>query len=770
MAKQPRRRNTTRTKKRSNVLAKHRTAVTVLLACALTALLTMLIVGIYVLSFAVSYVNGEAKVNLEEYRENQDQTTFIYAYDDNGEVVQLARLHGEQNRVWVTYSENPEESTIPQNLANAYIALEDKRFYSHNGVDWFRTLSAIVKDRGSTGGSTITQQLIKNLTGENKRTLNRKFYEILMALNLEKNVSKETVLEAYMNTVYMSHGCYGVQTAAETYFGKNVQDLNLAECASLAAITQSPSANDPLLHPDANRRRQMTCLNNMLEEEMITQEEYDEAVAYEMVFTNSEGYEPSGNLASQQVETENSVWSYYVDYVIQSVRDDLMDQYGYSRSQASSLIYSGGLRIYSAVDLDVQEAMESVYVNRTDFPRYNKNIDDAQSAMTIMDYSGRIVGMVGGAGEKTENRVLNRAANSYRQPGSSIKPLTIYSPAMEEKYITWSTKIENYGIPNYYDDGGYGPVNYGNDPGSPGSYVTVQKALAISYNTVPAQILQEIGFDVSFEYATQKFHLSHLVDPTDKNTSSLAVGGTYEGVSTLEMAAAFAVFGNGGKYFEPYCYYEVTNSSGSEVLLRHAETEGEQAISQDTADVMNELLQTVVTDRAGQATARNYGLDNSPLFAKTGTTSEDKDRWFVGGTPYYVAAVWFGCDTPKQISNYVSGNPAGSIFDAVMNLIHDDLERKDFEKFSPIVEERTYCTETGLLASDGCTSRATGWYSKENLPGTCTASHASSAPATEDNSGGDQEQVTPGETTTAATETQPAAETTQPPATTESAA
>lgn len=414
MAKQPRRRNTTRTKKRSNVLAKHRTAVTVLLACALTALLTMLIVGIYVLSFAVSYVNGEAKVNLEEYRENQDQTTFIYAYDDNGEVVQLARLHGEQNRVWVTYSENPEESTIPQNLANAYIALEDKRFYSHNGVDWFRTFSAIIKDRGSTGGSTITQQLIKNLTGENKRTLNRKFYEILMALNLEKNVSKETVLEAYMNTVYMSHGCYGVQTAAETYFGKNVQDLNLAECASLAAITQSPSANDPLLHPDENRKRQLTCLHNMLDQGMITQEEYDEAVAYEMVFTNSEGYEPSGNLASQQVETENSVWSYYVDYVIQSVRDDLMDQYGYSRSQASSLIYSGGLRIYSAVNLDVQEAMESVYVNRTDFPRYNKNIDDAQSAMTIMDYSGRIVGMVGGAGEKTENRVLNRAANSYR--------------------------------------------------------------------------------------------------------------------------------------------------------------------------------------------------------------------------------------------------------------------------------------------------------------------------------------------------------------------
>lgn len=700
---------------------KRRITITALLALALTAILTASTVGIYVLSFMVSYVNGEPQVNLEEYKENQDQTTFIYAYDANNEVTEIARLHGEQNRIWVIYRENPDESVIPQNLANAYIALEDKRFYDHKGVDWFRTLSAVVKDRGKTGGSTLTQQLIKNLTGENKRTLNRKFYEILMALNLEKNVSKETVLEAYMNTVYMSHGCYGVQTASEKYFGKNVQDLNLAECASLAAITQAPSANDPLLHPDKNRKRQMTCLENMKEQGKITQEQYDEAVAYEMVFTNSENYVQSEELASKQAKNENAVWSYYVDYVIQSVRNDLMNQYGYSKSQASSMIYSGGLRIYCAVDLRVQEAMESVYVNRTSFPKYNKNIDDAQSAMTIMDYSGRIVGMVGGAGEKTQNRGLNRAANSPRQPGSSIKPISIYAPAVNEKYVTWSSMITNYGIPHYYSDGGYGPVNYGNDPGSPDSKVNVQKAICKSYNTVPAQILKKMGFETSFSYTTQKFHLGYIVDPTDKNTSSLAVGGTYKGVTTLEMASAYAAFGNGGKYFEPYCYYKVTNSNGSKVLLQHEESAGEQIISPETADIMNELLQTVVTDAAGQATARNYGLKNSVLFAKTGTTTEDKDRWFVGGTPYYVAAVWFGCDEPKQISNYVTGIPSGAIFDAVMNAVHKGLESKSFTKFSPIVEQHAYCTATGLLASDSCPSKAMGWYSKENLPGHCTS-------------------------------------------------
>lgn len=756
------------TAKRGNVKKSMRTGTTAVLCAALTAMLVVLIVGVYFLSYTISYVNGDPKVNLEEYKENQDQTTIIYAYDTNNEVMELARLHGEQNRVWVTYRENPEESTIPQYLADAYIELEDKRFYKHSGVDWFRTASALVRDRGSTGGSTLTQQLIKNLTGENKRTLNRKFYEILTALNLEKNVSKETVLEAYMNTVYMSHGCYGVQTASEVYFGKNVQDLNLAECASLAAITQAPSKYDPLKHPELNRERQKICLYNMWYRGKITQEEYDEALAYEMVFTNSENYVASDDLTSAKNKNENKIWSYYVDYVIQSVRNDLMDQYGYTPSQASSMIYSGGLRIYCAVDLRIQEAMEEVYVNRTGFPKYNKKIDDAQSAMTIMDYSGRIVGMVGGAGEKNENRGLNRAANSVRQPGSSIKPLSIYAPAINEKYVTWSTLVTNYGIPNYYTNGkngGYGPVNYGEDPGSPDSKVNVQKAICKSYNTVPAQILRQMGYQTSFDYATQKFRLSNLVDPTDINASSLAVGGCHLGATTLQMTAAYASFGNGGKYYEPYCYYKVTNSNGSKVLLQHAESEGDQVISADTADIMNELLQTVVTDAAGQATARNYGLKNSVLFAKTGTTTEDKDRWFVGGTPYYVAAVWFGCDQPKQISDYVTGNPAGKIFDEVMNRVHNGLESKGFEKFSPIVEQHAYCTSTGLLASDSCPSKAMGWYSREHLPGYCVSCNAApepetTAPPANNENGGTQ---TPPADTTAPVTTQPSETTTAKP-------
>ncbi len=717
--------NRKKVKKSKNRLGPNgKKTVTALLALAFTALLSLVIISVYLLVFMTSYVNGEAKINIDEYKENQAQTTIIYAYNDNDEVVELTRLHGEQNRVWVSLD------SIPESVRNAYIALEDKRFENHDGVDWLRTLKAVLTLGKSGGGSTLTQQLIKNLTGENGYTVNRKFYEILSALNLEKNASKDTILEAYLNTVYMSHGCYGVKTASEKYFGKDLSELNIAESASLAAITKNPSKNDPLLHPEANRERQLTCLNNMLEEGYITQEEYNEAVNYEMIFTNSENYvaTDSGD-DSQEQQTATVIQSYYVDYIIQSVINDLVSQCGYTKSQASKLIYNGGLRIYSAVDMNIQSQLEDVYVNRTSMPAYNKNVPDAQSAMTIMDYSGRILGIVGGIGEKTENRGLNRATRA-RQPGSSIKPLSIYTPAIEEKYVTWSTKVQNYGIPNYYSDGGTGPVNYGNDPGSPNSYVTVQQALCVSYNTVPAQLLRQMGFDLSFKYATEKFRLSYLTD-NDRNTSSLAVGGTELGVTTIQMAAAFAAFGNGGKYFEPYCYYKVTNANNSKIYLQHTESEGEQIISSDTADIMNELLQTVVTDSAHQATGRNYGISGFETFAKTGTTSDDKDRWFVGGTPYYVAAVWYGCDMPKQLSNYVSGNPAGKIFDEVMTRIHKGLTVKEFTKYSPLVTSAVYCVKTGLLASSNCTRRATGWYSRSNMPGYCVSCVADEPSVTE---------------------------------------
>ena len=607
-------------------------------------------------------------------------------------------------------------------LGKAFVALEDKRFEKHSGVDWIRTIGGVAKSRFQQGGSTITQQLIKNLTGENGRTINRKYNEILSALNLEKHYDKPTILEAYLNTIYLGEGCYGVKTAAEKYFGKDVKDLNLAECACIAAITQSPGIYDPLMYPINEKAsekqsmslkdRQVMCLKMMLEQGIITNEQCNEAVNYELVFTNSEDYVPAEITVNKELAGEDEIWSYYIDYVISSVIEDLKAA-GYSNYEATRMLYSGGLRIYSAVDLKIQDIVEDVYANRKNFPTeaVKDPKDASQSAITIMDYSGRVVAICGGAGEKTENRSNNRAVSAVRQPGSSIKPLTIYAPAIEENFITWSSKIKNYGI---MWDGELWPQNYGGDKGSPNSYVTAQYALSISYNTVPAQILMMMGFEKSFGFVTDNFHITTLSDQDRYSPSPLATGGTSGGTTTLEMAAAFATFGNGGKYYKPYCYYEVTDSSGENIILK-SNPEPEQVISPETSYVMNQLLRTVFTGSAG--TARGYGVKGFTTFGKTGTTTDNFDRWCVAGTPYYVAAVWFGYDYNKQIM--ASGSPAGRIFKTIMDRVHEGLAEKSFDQFSDKVVQRNYCTRTGLLASSSCPSTAVGWYKMSNLPATC---------------------------------------------------
>ncbi len=703
-------------------------------AFVLVCMMTCVIVCCYVLSDMISTVNGERIIDLEYYQQNQDQTTIVYAKNEADDWIELTKLHGEKNRVWVDLEDMSEW------MGKAFIAIEDKRFNEHEGVDWYSSTFGIVKTFASTGkirgGSTLTQQLIKNLTGEAGRNLNRKYNEMLSALNLEKYYEKDDILEAYLNTIYLSHNCYGVQTASETYFGKDVSELNLAECAAIAGITQYPGKYDPLWQPEENRKRQLTCLGMMLEQGMITQEEYDEAVDYELIFTNSEKY-----IADDEVEVEtvkdNDIQSYYVDYVISKVISDLK-KLGYSHYEATRMIYSGGLRIYSAIDLEVQSKVDDVYVYRAGFPSetVNSSSELAQSAMTIMDYSGRIVALAGGAGEKTENRSNNRAVSAIRQPGSSIKPLSIYAPAIEEDYITWSSMIKNYGISW---QGSIWPTNYGNNPGSPDSYVTAQYAIAISYNTVPAQLLMKMGFELSYDYLKNSFHISTYDDNEDSAApSALATGGSSGGVTTLQMAAAFASFGNGGKYYEPYCYYEVKDNKGEVILQKNDEYE--QIISPETSLIMNKLLQTVFYGSGG--TARGYAVANHRTFGKTGTTTSNKDRWCVAGTSYYIAAVWYGYDYNKQI--HESGSPAGRIFEEVMNDIHKDLPEKDFEKYTDDVVSRTYCTSSGLIAGENCSGTATGWYKKSNIPAVCSGGCGASADDEEESTTGTG---TPEETT-----------------------
>ena len=683
-----------------------------------TCVLTVLVVVTTVLVSAIVYVKGDLVVNLDEYKANQNQTSFVYAYDKSGATVELARLHGEEDRVWVDLDD------MSPYLKEAFIALEDTRFMKHHGVDWIRTFGVILKPSNiGQGGSTITQQLIKNVTNNKEVTIVRKYREILMALNLEENYDKDVILEAYLNTLYLGSGCYGVKTASEKYFGKDVSELDAAECACLAVITKAPTKYNPLLNPEENLKRRNHCLKLMYDEGKgcLNEEEYNAATTENLIFTNSPDYVPSDKIKDTKTanEEEKVINSFYVDYVIQAVRDDLMEKYGYSKQQATNQIYYGGLKIYTAVDLDVQTTLEDVYVNRKSFPDMvsKKDGSKVQSAMTIMDYQGRIVAMVGQAGAKTQNRGLNRAANSYRQPGSTIKPLATYAPAIDMNIYNYSSMIKDYAIAV---NGSLWPHNVDKSLGS-GNNVTVKYAIQKSLNTVPARIINyDVGIDNSFNFLRDNFHLSRLDEKEDRTLSPLATGALTNGTTTVEMAAAFATFGNGGLYYKPYAYYKVTNSSGSEIVLSNENPASQRAISEETSDIMCELLQTVDTSYYGTAS----NVRKFQIMAKTGTTSSDKDRWFCAGTPYYVAAVWVGFDSPETLN--ASVNPGGKIFFRVFDDIHKGLDAKQFPKSSGTVE-KSFCSRTGKLASSNCGSTQKGWYKITSLPAVCTSCSGSSS-------------------------------------------
>jgi len=684
-----------------------------LLTLALTLFLTGFITGGYFLVNAMTVVGGEPAIDLDQARQEVKQTTQIIVYDKGGNPQNYWQLHGEENRVWVGLKDmgasNPLTGSAYPLIADAYVALEDKRFFDHHGVDWTRFVAIMTKFNFSQGASTLTQQLIKNITEENDVTAVRKYREILSALNLERHYDKDVILEAYLNKLYLGRGCYGVKTGAERYFDKDISELNIAECASLAAITQNPHKLDPLRDPKANKDRQKYCLESMLDQGKITQAQYDEAVAFPLEF--KQGLTE----AELQQAAQQDINPYYVDFIIDTVISDLMKQKDMSQREATNKVYGGGLKIYAAVDLEIQAVAEDVFRKRTTFKDLTGSKENPiHAAMTIMDYEGRVLAIVGGAGEKTQNRGLNRAAQSWRQPGSTIKPLSVYGPALEKNLIHWSTMIENSA---FAYKGSMWPHNVDGTYGS-GKNVTVQNALKESMNTVAARVVNEkLKVGEAYKYLDEHFGFTRL-DPVNDGTvlPSMAVGSMRYGFSTLEECAAYAVIGNGGVYCPPYCYYRVLDSKG-EPLLEHS-TEKKQAFSEETAKVLNQILQTV--DLSYYITGGNGKFMSSyKTFAKTGTTNDNKDRWFAGGTPYFVASVWFGYDIPKDLGQM--SNPSAKIWMEIFNRIHGDLDpAKDFPKTSKAVQ-KSYCTRTGLLAGPSCDKTASGWYKVNNTPKVCAS-------------------------------------------------
>lgn len=659
------------------------------------------------LLYVFTMVDGTMEENLNDLTLNL--TTTVYVDDGSGNFKEYKRLHGMYNRLWVDYdrpaidSNDPEYKGIPQRLANAFIAVEDQRFETHFGVDWKRTTGAVINEfipiySSRQGGSTITQQLVKNLTGDDDKTKMRKVREIMRARYLESEYSKDVILECYLNTIAMGHGTYGVQVAANYYFDKDVSELTIAECATLAAIPKSPTNYAPDTNPEANAKRRKIVLGLMKTQKLITEEEYNQAINEDVKI-----------VANKDATANEDINSYFIDALITNVTEDLAEKYGYDIAHAERLFYNGGYKIYATVDMDMQAIVEKAYLDIAASAKPSSKGDPLLGAMTILNYNGQVKALVGNIGKKTDNRGFNNAIDAVRQPGSTMKPLAVYGPSIENNHINYSTLLNDVKAT-------YSKWTPGNHDGKYRGNITAREALERSTNTIPVALLNsKLGVGVSYNFLTQKLGLNHLVEE-DKNLSSLGLGGTHTGITTLESAAAYAVFGNGGLYYEPTLYTKVTDKRGEIVLEQN--TQPIMAFSEDTAMIMNKMLQNVIYGPNGTGKAQAGTFSKFRAFGKTGTSNDSKDKWFVGGTPYYVASSWVGYQTQQKMPSSNTGL-AAKLWRQVMGEIHKNLPAKDYPTTKYVVK-RYYCATTGLLATDACEKIDIGWYKKTGLPEKCT--------------------------------------------------
>ena len=633
-----------------------------------SVLLVVMVSGLLFACIFAYYVKNSLTPNmdisLEDFQLSESST--IWYQNANGEWEELVTLVGRYKRIWVDYED------IPPYMEKALVAIEDKRFYDHNGVDWFRTSTAFIKMFAQMetgyGGSTITQQLIKNLTGNDEVTVQRKLTEIFGALELEKKYDKKEIMEWYLNAVYFGEGCYGVQAAAQTYFGKDVADLSLAECTAIVGITNKPTYYDPFYNEQNNKERQETILREMYEQEYIDYDTYKAAVAEELVFAHSPG-----------AETNQVIYTYYEEVVINDVIHDLMDAKGIGRDAATTLLYNGGYQIYCCIDPRIQAIVDETYTNPAKIPRTsNRTEQQFQSAIVIMDpYDGRILALSGGVGEKTSNFPLNRAVPTYvngydyggatRSPGSSIKPIASYGPAVDLGLITPATYVNDSPLVRLRGTSWY-PHN---DSNKNYGVITIEQGMMWSLNTVAAQIVDILpgGPQTSYDYLTQKLGVTSLVND-DISYAPMALGQLTYGISVREMCQAYCAFVNDGVFTYSRTYSMVTDARGNVVLDNSPRTI--QAFQPNTAYVMTYMLKkNVESGIAGEAR-----LWRVPAGGKTGTSTDMKDRWFVGVTPYYVAAVWTGYDIPEKIQ--INGNPAARIWGDIMYDVVEGLAWKDF--------------------------------------------------------------------------------------------
>ncbi|MBQ5317394.1 MAG: transglycosylase domain-containing protein [Oscillospiraceae bacterium] len=700
--------STKKKKKRSNPVAKVFTVIgTVILSLFLIAVISVSIIAaaltVYVMQFRE---NTPIDIDLDSL--DLAYTTFIYGYDSEGEEVELASISRAADRIPVSIG------NVPKHVQDAFVYAEDVNFYEHAGVNWMRTFGAFLNEITNgliygkrQGGSTITQQLVKNVTKDESQTWDRKLREVFRASDLERYRTKEEILEAYLNCIGFGGSTSGIQAASLKYFGKEVSELDLAEAACLAAIPKSPETLNPFADLEANRGRQEYVLGAMLSNAAISEREYEEAMNEELKFRD-----PSKD------PTRNEIQNWYIDMVIRDVTNDLMNLYGVTQSEASDMLYNGGYTIYTPIDIEMQEKIEAKYRDYSTFSDEVLN-DPPQSAFIVTDYTGNILAVAGAVGEKAGSNVWNHATMSPRQPGSAMKPLAGYAYCIEHGLTDWSDPQEDSPL-EIPDDDNPGetrkwPTNYSSNSAdnvwSNRMFYTYE-ALERSLNTVSARLVDKAGAANVFEFVQNKYQFSTL-EARDAYLSPMSVGALTNGVYLRELVAAYQVFGNGGKFFSPTSYTYVLDPSG-DMILQHKYTPI-QSISEDTAYVMNRMMKEVVEGEHG--TGRAAKLPHVEVVGKTGTSQEWRDNLFVACTPDYVSGVWYGYENNRKVEPGTYYGTA-ELWKRIFGDIADRGETAEFTA-PKTVNNYFFCADTGDIASTRCKTYHQGWYTAKDTPELC---------------------------------------------------
>ncbi len=711
------------------------TISSMLLVLVIMMCIVVTVVTVYVLDFK------DSSVDIPLTETDMKYTSIIYAYNSDGQEVELKRLVKEENRIWVDYED------ISQNVIDAVVAKEDKRYWDHKGVDWRRTVAALVFDvfgssREGQGGSTITQQLIKNITEDNAKTWERKLREIFRALDLEEKYNKEQILESYLNRIAFGGMNYGIGAAAESFFGKNAAELDVAESAIIAGVIKNPGKFNPYSNLEKCKEQQLWVLNEMYAQGYIDTVEYEAAKIEQVKFKKVVYGDAFGYIDPRSIADDNSddvgddeedesyvpyKWNgnynvsqnWYTDAAINQVVADYAELKGITVTSARNEIYNGGFKIYTNMDMEMQAILEEKYKDplliQTWYDDNTPEEDLLQSSMVIMDYTGTVKAIVGGVGDKPGDNCFNRATMAVRAPGSTIKPIGPYSTAIQENAIYYSMMMPDRGI-QLKDTAKLWPSNFAN-AGGKGDLVPIWSAVRDSLNTISVRTTREVTPQVIYNQLTQNLGFTTLKE-TDIDLAPLSMGALTDGVKLIELTAAYQIMGNGGIYYEPKLYSRVIDSRGNVVLEQ--DFYGTQAIDPDTAWITNRMMKKVVTQ------ATNIGskaqLKNIDVVGKTGTSNAGYDLLFAGLTPNYVAITWIGTDMNKDISGYGYKKYPSVIWKSVMKDIEDTSVVSNFTP-DPSTIERRYCTQTGLLASSACTETDIGYYRVSNIPTYCSGNH-----------------------------------------------